>query len=329
MITHKHSLLEIIAAVAHADGVRPEDVLAGTRDWGRMCGRFVVIYMAREDRRSLSEIGRAVGRDHTTILSAIRRIDQYRERNETRWQQMQDLVRLASVVLERGDTAVRVPRRLAEADIATAVMAVVRIVCARTDTSAADVMGTRSPGSITSARRIAVWLIAEGLAVQVTSIAGMFRRRSGTMGRMLRDFDAAVLSEPWHHLCRVIRGTAFLHDGVAKLSAMAEREEAVARARQNGLRPSVGAGINVFRWASRARDLRKRGWSIKGIAKQCHARPDDVAVVIGETAYGHREPATCASAGGRSRASQSNATPGPTTSPSSSARRPRGIQSRR
>ncbi len=82
MITHKHSLLEIIAAVAHADGVRPEDICGGGRDWGRMCGRFVVIYMAREDGRSLSEIGRAVGRDHTTILSAVRRVDQYRERND-------------------------------------------------------------------------------------------------------------------------------------------------------------------------------------------------------------------------------------------------------
>lgn len=278
MITHKHSLREIIAAVARADGARVEDVVSKRVTWDYVRRRFAVIVIAREDGYGLSELGRAIKRDHTTVLAAARRVEYHRRCKDVRWGQIQDLMALTKGVLASGVANVRSARRLREGDIAAAATAVVRIVCARTDTKVADVMGNRMRGESANARRIAVWLIAEGLAVPTVSIASLFRRRTHTVGEMVRHFDPDVLSPPWHQLCAIIKGTVYLHDGVARLGAMADREEATANGRQD-VPPRVRAAVRAA-WVARARQLRGWGWAIQGIADQVNARPDDVAVVV-------------------------------------------------
>jgi chromosomal replication initiator protein len=68
---------DIIATVADEFGVTPADILGKSHKPEFTRPRFAAIYLARHTgKRSLPEIGRAFGgRDHTTILNALRRFE--------------------------------------------------------------------------------------------------------------------------------------------------------------------------------------------------------------------------------------------------------------
>lgn len=62
---------------AHAFGVNEKDIVSPRRDAPSVQARHVAIYLARQmTPLSLPAIGRLFGgRDHTTILHAVRRVD--------------------------------------------------------------------------------------------------------------------------------------------------------------------------------------------------------------------------------------------------------------
>lgn len=68
---------DIIRVVADEFGVTPDDILGKSHRREFTRPRFAAIYLARHTgKRSYPEIGRAFGgRDHTTILNALRRFE--------------------------------------------------------------------------------------------------------------------------------------------------------------------------------------------------------------------------------------------------------------
>lgn len=66
---------EVIAATAAAFGIAASDLLGKDRSKSIKEARLVACYVARRcTRLSYPELGRAFGRDHTTVLSAVRRV---------------------------------------------------------------------------------------------------------------------------------------------------------------------------------------------------------------------------------------------------------------
>lgn len=74
----------IIAATALAFGIAPEDIASRSRSKSIAEARAVVCYVARRcTRMSFPQIGKALDRDHTTVMSAVQRVEQRRSRD--RW----------------------------------------------------------------------------------------------------------------------------------------------------------------------------------------------------------------------------------------------------
>lgn len=73
----KKSVRQIICDVAIEHGVRVDDILGVTRNAKITKARHAAIYRARQERpdMSLPQIGRVFRRDHTSILHAIRKIE--------------------------------------------------------------------------------------------------------------------------------------------------------------------------------------------------------------------------------------------------------------
>jgi chromosomal replication initiation ATPase DnaA len=64
----------IVIEVCEATGVSPAAIYGASRGLKSVAAaRDVVCYVARKNGHKLTEIGEALGRDHTSILAAIRR----------------------------------------------------------------------------------------------------------------------------------------------------------------------------------------------------------------------------------------------------------------
>ncbi len=65
------AIAAIVAEVSEATGISATDIM-GTRKWAQIsAARQMVYYIAHRNGMSLPEIGRAFGRDHTTVLHGI------------------------------------------------------------------------------------------------------------------------------------------------------------------------------------------------------------------------------------------------------------------
>lgn len=71
---------DIIAQASDATLTPVQDILGKSRFQPHVRVRFAVCMVARENGRSLCEIGRILNRDHTTILNAVRRGDELEAR---------------------------------------------------------------------------------------------------------------------------------------------------------------------------------------------------------------------------------------------------------
>lgn len=76
-VASRQVIRHIIAEVAAAAGVSPDDMLSARRTANLAIPRHFAIWRARQETpRSLPEIGRMFnGRDHTTIINSLRKID--------------------------------------------------------------------------------------------------------------------------------------------------------------------------------------------------------------------------------------------------------------
>ena len=74
-IAHRTRLLVLVNQVALEYDVSPEDLISGGRTKCLAEARHVLFFLARElTSLSYPELGRAFGRDHTTVLSAVHRV---------------------------------------------------------------------------------------------------------------------------------------------------------------------------------------------------------------------------------------------------------------
>jgi hypothetical protein len=68
---------DIIKAVGRHYGIARNEILSVRRDKDVVLPRQVAVYLCKQlTSRSLPEIGRRMGRDHTTILYSVRRVNQ-------------------------------------------------------------------------------------------------------------------------------------------------------------------------------------------------------------------------------------------------------------
>jgi chromosomal replication initiation ATPase DnaA len=79
----------IIAAAADLYGVDVDDVLSTSRADRAVRARQGACWLLRGHGMSLPEIGRALGRDHTTVLYACRKIDADPGRRSLLWKLLQ------------------------------------------------------------------------------------------------------------------------------------------------------------------------------------------------------------------------------------------------
>jgi chromosomal replication initiator protein len=70
---------EAIRTVSAATGIPPSVVLSPTRTAHVARARHVAMAICRAKGMSLSEIGRAFNRDHTSVLNGLRRVQQWKE----------------------------------------------------------------------------------------------------------------------------------------------------------------------------------------------------------------------------------------------------------
>jgi chromosomal replication initiation ATPase DnaA len=76
-------LVAIIEASALAFGLQPTDLLSDYRGKSVVEARMVACFVARRcTRMSFPQIGKAFGRDHTTVMSACQRVETLRQRDE-------------------------------------------------------------------------------------------------------------------------------------------------------------------------------------------------------------------------------------------------------
>lgn len=73
----KSPMRRVIAEVSLTTGVRVSDILGPRRDKPIVRARFMAMGICRKHcNASLPEIGRVFHRDHTSVLNAIRRVDE-------------------------------------------------------------------------------------------------------------------------------------------------------------------------------------------------------------------------------------------------------------
>lgn len=77
----RHSVEEIVAAVAATSGMTADDVTGLKRTRLYLRPRFLAVMLARKEGWSYPTIGRVLGRDHSTIIHATWRAEQLLERD--------------------------------------------------------------------------------------------------------------------------------------------------------------------------------------------------------------------------------------------------------
>lgn len=103
--THQTPVRRIIGIVSRHYGVPPMEVTSARRTADIVLPRQVCIYLIRHCTPiSTPQIGRALGgRDHTTVLHALKRIDMYLARSE----EMRDVIDKLTQEIQRYETAPR------------------------------------------------------------------------------------------------------------------------------------------------------------------------------------------------------------------------------
>ena len=66
----------IILVTAGYYGLTPEDLVSDARTRKILEARYVAAWLLREAGRSYPEIGRHVGKDHTTVINSVRRVQE-------------------------------------------------------------------------------------------------------------------------------------------------------------------------------------------------------------------------------------------------------------
>jgi len=75
MLPKQPRVIDILCATADHFGMRKMEILSHRRHRAIVLPRQVVMYLSRElTNRSLPEIGRLLGRDHTSVLHGVRKI---------------------------------------------------------------------------------------------------------------------------------------------------------------------------------------------------------------------------------------------------------------
>ncbi len=69
------SIRDIQSMVAADSGISVERMTSSRRDKPVVNARHAAMWLAREANYTLNDIGRAFGRDHTTVMHGVRRID--------------------------------------------------------------------------------------------------------------------------------------------------------------------------------------------------------------------------------------------------------------
>lgn len=75
---NRHTVHQIIDAVAEATGIPAKRILGTNRDAPTARARQIVMYEARQAGLSYPQIARAMGKDHTTIIHGVRAEEQRR-----------------------------------------------------------------------------------------------------------------------------------------------------------------------------------------------------------------------------------------------------------
>ncbi len=69
---HRSTVSKIVDAVSEATGIPARHILSQKRTAAVARARQIVMYEARQAGLSLTQIGDAMGRDHTTVMHGIR-----------------------------------------------------------------------------------------------------------------------------------------------------------------------------------------------------------------------------------------------------------------
>ena len=67
-----HTVHQIVDAVAEATGISAKRIMSQRRDAPTARARQIVMYEARQQGLSFSQIGAALGRDHTSVMHGVR-----------------------------------------------------------------------------------------------------------------------------------------------------------------------------------------------------------------------------------------------------------------
>lgn len=65
-------LQSVVKEAADLFGVSTDEVKGHSRDWQLVCARIAVCYVCREKEFSLKQIGRALGKHHSTVIDNLR-----------------------------------------------------------------------------------------------------------------------------------------------------------------------------------------------------------------------------------------------------------------
>ena len=71
-VLHRSTVLKIVDAVAEATGIPAKHILSKSRTAPVARARQIVMYEARKAGLSYPQIGRALGRDHSTVVMGVR-----------------------------------------------------------------------------------------------------------------------------------------------------------------------------------------------------------------------------------------------------------------
>jgi chromosomal replication initiation ATPase DnaA len=77
-VRYRQTIDEIIAATCIVTGVARDDLLSDRRSKTTVYARQLAGYVSRLRKYSYSEIGRALGRDHSTIVIAVQKLEEQR-----------------------------------------------------------------------------------------------------------------------------------------------------------------------------------------------------------------------------------------------------------
>lgn len=72
-IKYSPLLRRIVFEVAEVTGVPAGDIIGPSKARAGLMARDLVCFIARREGMTLTEIGRGIGRDHTTVMAAIKR----------------------------------------------------------------------------------------------------------------------------------------------------------------------------------------------------------------------------------------------------------------